>query len=117
MSGSPRAGPGHRHTSSFPAGRVLVSSSTFADGTPGTTRTLSFGGNPSLNTASTTSTLSYRNMLSWFSSDNKHRIKFTTELTEDAFWENLTSNELGTFTYNSLADVQNGTPESFTREN
>ena len=99
----------------IPAGRVLVAS-TFADGTPGTSRNLSFGGNPSLNSASTTSSFSYKNLLSWFSSDNKHRLKFTTEAYEDAFWQNFTSNELGTFTYNSLADVAAGTPATYTRQ-
>jgi hypothetical protein len=98
----------------LPAGFVLISS-TFADGMPGTTTSLRFGGNQGLNAASTTSSGSYYNMLSWFSGGNKSRIKFTTEATEDAFWQNASSNQLGTFRYNSLADIEDGTPAAFTR--
>ena len=58
-----------------PSGTVRVAS-TFADGTP-SVQTVSFGGNPFLNTSVTQVSGQFMNALSWFSENNKHRIKFT----------------------------------------
>ena len=97
----------------LPAGRVRVNS-TFADGTSGV-QLLSFGGNQFLNTTQRTTSLMATNTLSWFSSNNKHRLKLGTELRREASAQDQTTNRLGTFTYNSLADLQAGRPLSFTR--
>ena len=97
----------------LPAGRVRVNS-TFDDGTSGV-QTLVFGGNQNLATSITSSSASVQNALSWFSGNNKHRLKLTTELRRDGINQDQSTNQLGTFSYNSLADLQAGTPVSFTR--
>jgi hypothetical protein len=97
----------------LPSASVLVNS-TFADGTTGV-RNVSFGGNPFLSTNNTNLGLNATNALSWFSKNNKHRVKFTSELRQDAYRQDQTSNLLGSFYFNSLADVQANRPASFTR--
>jgi hypothetical protein len=97
----------------LPNGTVLVNS-TFADGSNGVNN-ISFGGNPTLNAAQTTTNLGFNNTLSWFSLDNKHRLKLTTELRRDGYSADQTQNMLGTFRFNSLEDLENGIPASFTR--
>src|SRR5205823_2503303 len=99
---------------SLPSGRVIVSS-VFDDGTNGL-QSLSFGGNQSLNTSQSTNSVGLMNQLSWFSSNNKHRLKLTTELRRDAYLSNQTTNLLGTFSYLSLADLAANQPSSFTRQ-
>ena len=88
--------------------------STFADGTNGL-KTIAFGGSPNLNTNSQTSTGQFTNLLSWFSENNKHRVKLSTEIRRDSYDQNQTTNALGTFTYNSLTDLANNTPATFSR--
>ncbi len=97
----------------LPGGRVRVNSS-FADGTTGVQQ-LSFGGNQFLNTTQSSTSLQAANTLSWFSGNNKHRLKLGTELRRDDAAQDQTINRLGTFTYNSLGDLQRGIPVSFTR--
>jgi hypothetical protein len=97
----------------LPNATVLVNS-TFADGTTGV-RNVSFGGNPFLSTSNTNVGLGATNALSWFSKNNKHRIKLTSELRNDAYNQDQTSNLLGSFYFNSLADVQAKRPASYTR--
>ena len=98
----------------LPSGTVRVNS-TFADGTP-SVQTAAFGGNPAMNTSMTTTTAQFMNALSWFSSNNKHKIKLTTELRRDQYAQDLTTNQLGSFSFNSLTDLENGRPASFTRQ-
>ncbi|HKO14845.1 MAG TPA: TonB-dependent receptor [Gemmatimonadaceae bacterium] len=98
----------------LPSGVVLVNSS-FADGSTGLERLL-FGGSANLNTTNRTSAASFLNALSWFSENNKHRLKLQTELRRDGFAQDQTTNQLGTFSFNSLADLQAGQPASFTRQ-
>ena len=97
----------------LPSASVLVNSA-FPDGTS-SVRTLGFGGNPSLSTRSTNIGLSASNQLSWFSKNNKHRIKFTSELRRDAYDQDQTSNLLGSFYYNSLTALSANQPASFSR--
>ncbi|HEY1952228.1 MAG TPA: TonB-dependent receptor [Gemmatimonadaceae bacterium] len=97
-----------------PSGTVRINS-TFADGTP-SIKLVSFGGSSSLNTSQTNTGTELTNQLSWFSSNNKHRIKFTTELRRDAFTLNQQFNTLGSFFYNSLADLEAQQPSSFSRQ-
>ena len=96
----------------LPSGSVLVSS-TLNDGTT-TARSLSFGGSTNAN-ASSRESASARNMLSWFSSNNKHRIKLITEVDVDRSNSDINQNLLGRFTYQSLSDLEAGKPSSFVR--
>ncbi|HEX9221359.1 MAG TPA: carboxypeptidase regulatory-like domain-containing protein, partial [Gemmatimonadaceae bacterium] len=88
----------------MPSGTVRISS-TFPDGSS-SIKTVSFGGSSNLNTNQTNTTTELTNQLSWFSASNKHRIKFTSELRRDAFTQNQQTNTLGSFTFNSLADLE-----------
>lgn len=99
---------------SLPGGRVRVSS-LFADGSSGV-QMLSFGGGQSLNSTQTTTGAAAMNQLSWFSTNNKHRLKLTSELRYEGISQDQTSNLLGTFTFNSLADLAADRPASFTRQ-
>ena len=98
----------------LPSGSVRVNSS-FADGTP-SVQTVGFGGNPNMNTSVTTTGAQFTNMLSWVSENNKHRIKFGTEFRRDQYAQDLTTNQLGTFNFNSLADLEAGKPATFIRQ-
>jgi hypothetical protein len=97
----------------MPNGSVLVNSS-FADGTSGV-RTLGFGGNGSMGTSSSTLNAEALNQLSWFSRNNKHRLKLSSELRRESYDQDQTTNALGTFSYNSLADLSANRPASYTR--
>jgi len=97
----------------LPGGRVRVNS-LFADGT-NSVQNLTFGGNQFLGTSSKTTSISALNTLSWFSANNKHRLKLTSELRRDDNAQDQTINRLGTYSYNSLAELQAGIPASFTR--
>src|SRR5581483_6531804 len=98
----------------LPNANVRVNS-TFLDGTP-SVQSVAFGGNPAMNTSISTTSGQAVNALSWFSENNKHRIKFTTELRRDQYAQDLTTNQLGTFNFNSLADLDAGRPASFSRQ-
>ena len=98
----------------LPNASVRVTS-IFDDGTSGV-QNLSFGGNPTMNVNMTTTTAQAMNTMSWFSENNKHRLKFTTELRHDEYSQDLSTNELGTFSFNSLSDLAAGAPASFTRQ-
>jgi hypothetical protein len=98
----------------LPAGRVRVSSE-FGDG--GTSvQTLSFGGNQNLASLQSSRDLQFLNQLSWFSRNDKHRLKFTTELRDEASSQSRSNNVLGTFLYNSLADLENSQAVSYSRQ-
>ena len=98
----------------LPNGSVLVNS-TFADGTSGV-RNIGFGGSSNLSTRSGNISLGGTNQLSWFSKDNKHRLKLATELRQDGYEQDQTTNALGTFFFNSLADLQANRPAFYTRQ-
>ena len=97
----------------LPAGRVRVTS-LFPEGGSGV-QSLTFGGNQGLSASSRSRTGSMQNTLSWFDDANKHRIKLTTEVQYTGSDQHPGSNLLGTFFYNSLADLEAGTPASFSR--
>ncbi len=97
----------------IPNASVLVNSS-FPDGTSSVGQ-VSFGGNPFIGTSGRNLGLNAGNQLSWFSRSNKHRIKFTSEIRQDAYERDQTTNALGTFYFNSLADVAANRPASYTR--
>ena len=98
----------------MPRGNVRVNS-TFDDGAS-SVQNLVFGGNQNLNTTQTSNSLGLLNQLSWFSTNNKHRLKLTTELRRDGSYLEQANNQLGTFSFNSLADLEARTPSSFTRQ-
>ncbi len=97
----------------LPGAQVLVTSD-FADGGSGVS-TLQFGGNSSYPSQLTNYQWEASNATSWFSDDNTHRIKLTEDLQLSRFLQNQNANSRGTFTYNSLADLEAGLPASFTR--
>ncbi|HEY7394049.1 MAG TPA: carboxypeptidase-like regulatory domain-containing protein, partial [Gemmatimonadaceae bacterium] len=97
----------------LPSGNVLVQSD-FANGVSGV-RSLAFGGTPTSGSA-TTNSVELTNQLSWFSEDNKHRIKVTTDLRRDAYAFDQANNTLGSFAFNSLAELEAGQAASFTRQ-
>ena len=72
----------------LPAGSVRVNSE-FDDGTS-SVRTLGFGGSPMASTSQSTLNVAFNNALSWFSMDNKHRFKLTTELRRDGYSQDQT---------------------------
>lgn len=98
----------------LPSGSVRVNSA-FAD-LPNSVQNLSFGGSPSMNTSQSTTSVQLRNQLGWFSENNKHSLKLTTEARRDDYSQDMSFNRLGTFSFNSLADLEAGRPASFTRQ-
>ena len=97
----------------LPAGRVRVSS-VFDDGGSGV-QTLAFGGNPGLGASSRNTTGTFQNTLSWFDTGNKHRVKLSTEVQYSGSTHDPSSNLLGSYFFNSLADLESGRPASFSR--
>ncbi len=97
----------------MPNGSVRVNSS-FADGTNGV-KNIGFGGNSNLATSTSSNAVNFTNLMSWFSENNKHRLKFSTELRRESYEADQSLNRLGTFTFNSLADLAAGQPTAFTR--
>jgi hypothetical protein len=97
----------------LPDGRVRVTSS-LLDGTSGVSM-LSIGGNSTLPRRQNSVSAQISNQLSWISLDNKHRFKFATDARYNRYEQDNTTNRLGTYTYNSLADFEAGIPASFTR--
>jgi hypothetical protein len=97
----------------LPAARVRVNSD-FGDGTAGVS-TLSFGGSPQLPSDQDSQSAQISNTISWISLDNKHRFKLAMDGRYNRFYQSNTQNSLGTYTYNSLQDFENGAATSFTR--
>jgi hypothetical protein len=97
---------------SMPSGRVRVTSD-LASGSG--VQNLTFGGNQGLSSSSRSFGGTFQNTLSWFDDANKHRIKLGTELQYSTSTTNPANNLLGTFSYNSLEDLENGVPASFSR--
>ncbi|MBW8769422.1 MAG: TonB-dependent receptor [Gemmatimonadetes bacterium] len=97
----------------LPNGSVLVNS-LFADGTSGV-RTLGIGGNGFLGTSSSNLVTEAINQLSWFSRNNKHRLKLSSELRRESYDQDQTTNANGTFTYLSLDDLAANRPASYSR--
>lgn len=97
----------------LPGGRVLVSS-VLPDGTTGVSN-LSFGGNGSLGSSSANQSYQLFNETSWFTDDSRHRFKLSGELRLSRYSQDQSSNQLGSFSYNSLAALEAGTPSSYSR--
>ncbi len=97
-----------------PSGTVRVNS-VLPDGSS-SVQNLAFAGSTNLNTAQSNSTMAGNNTLSWFSNDNRHRVKLTTEFRLESYWQDFTQNQNGSFSYNSLAELEAQVPASFTRQ-
>ena len=97
----------------LPSATVRVNSA-LPDGTNDVS-TIAFGGNTSSTVGSTSTTAQFLNQLSWFSENNKHRLKLSSELRRDWYSQDFTTNTRGSFTYSSLADLENNSPSLFSR--
>jgi hypothetical protein len=98
----------------LPDGSVLVSSD-FGDGTGGVSA-LRFGGNGSLDSDVRTWTWETTSELQLYPpSYSRHRVKLTGDSRFDGYDSEAVPNRLGSFTFNSLADLAANRPASFTR--
>ncbi len=97
----------------LPAGRVRISSP-LADGTQALS-VISFGGNPGFPQTGSSSLLEASDEVSYLSKDRTHRVRLGTLFDLNTFRQNVTSNRLGTFTYNSLSAFLSDTPDSYSR--
>ncbi|HEV7595708.1 MAG TPA: carboxypeptidase regulatory-like domain-containing protein [Gemmatimonadaceae bacterium] len=98
---------------SVPDGRVIVSS-ILGDGTNAIS-TLQFGGNPSLPQETKSSLLEISDEISRLTTAGGHRFKLGGLLNQQRTSIGFIPNRFGTFTFNSLADLEAGQPTQFTR--
>jgi hypothetical protein len=98
---------------SLPQGSVLVTSADIDGGT--NVQNLQFGSGSSLSRSSTTGSAQLTDNLSWFSNDSKHRLKLSADPRYEWYDQLEQANTRGTFTYNSLADLEAGRPAAFVR--
>jgi hypothetical protein len=96
-----------------PSGSVLIGSR-LSDGSTGV-KVVHFGGSPDLSSSFASRSLGVSNQLSWFSEQSFHRLKLTTELRREFYNLDQHSNQLGSFTFNSLAELANRQPSAFSR--
>jgi hypothetical protein len=117
--GDVRSGVTLQHNSSnpylqLPDGRVLVTSA-LDDGTTGVTP-LAFGGNSSMHADTRQMTWESLGELQLFpASFARHRVKVSADSRLDTYTQDLVGNQLGAFSFNSLADLAANAPASFTR--
>lgn len=97
----------------LPAGRVRINSSE-VDSTSGIF-VLQFGGNPGLPQSGSTSLLELSNEASYLTKDRAHRIKLGGLLDLNRYNQTVTTNQYGTFTFNSLQDFVDNEPSGYTR--
>ncbi|MEO7082970.1 MAG: carboxypeptidase-like regulatory domain-containing protein [Gemmatimonadaceae bacterium] len=95
----------------YPTGNVRVGS-LLADGTT-SIKTLSFGGGAQPSDVSNQA-LQLSNQLQWFSNDNKHTIKIASSVSREHNTSDVAAS-LGAFSFNSLADLDAGSPAAYTR--
>jgi hypothetical protein len=104
-----------RHSDPFsamPAARVQVNSE-LSDARSITT--LAFGGNAGLPQRSDSRSLDVSDELSWLPGDGAHRIKLGALFSGSRFEQDVTTNRLGTYTFNSLEALEANEPSIFTR--
>ena len=97
----------------LPFGRVQVASD-LGDGETGIS-TLTFGGNTGLPQKGRTNAFEGTNETSWLSEGGAHRFKLGALFNLQSFERDVTTNRWGTYSFNSLADFENGTPATYTR--
>lgn len=96
-----------------PSGNVRINS--LLDDGSSAVRVLSFGGNAMLDLSSHSRNEEIANEIRWYAGNNRHSVKLTTNLRHETFSADQSANLLGTFNFNSLAELQAGIPSSFTR--
>ena len=74
-----------------------------------------FGGNAGLPTSSETKQIEFTDEASYFKGGSAHRFKLGVFGNITTFNNNSTTNQLGSWSYNSLADFDNNAPSQFTR--
>jgi hypothetical protein len=97
----------------LPTGSVLVSALAPDGGT--SLSNLQFGSATGLNSANHDGALDATNTISWFSKTSRHRLKLEVDARTEWYQQLESSNERGTFTYNSLEDLEAGRAASFVR--
>src|SRR5204863_333420 len=97
----------------LPAGRVQVASAARDSGQSVTN--LSFGGNTGFPQTSDNRALEITDEFSWLPGRTAHRIKFGLYVNATELQENQAVNQLGTFTFPSLAALAADSPATFTR--
>ena len=97
----------------IPGARVQVASA-LPDTTLGVT-TLTFGGNTGMPSSSHSSSFEGTDEMSWLPGSGMHRIKIGASLLTERTNSLLGNDLLGTYTYNSLANLQAGLPAQFQR--
>ncbi|MGV3707445.1 MAG: carboxypeptidase-like regulatory domain-containing protein [Gemmatimonas sp.] len=95
-----------------PGASVLLTSA--LDDSTISTRSLLSGGS-STESATRGITAGARNTLSWITSNNRHRVKLTSELNFLSSNQSQQQNSRGTFTYQNTADLLSNSPSAFTR--
>jgi hypothetical protein len=95
----------------YPTGNVRVASN-LPDGTT-SIKSLAFGGgSPASEVQNAAVQLS--NSMQWFSANNKHTLKLTTALSREHNTSDVVASQ-GSWSFNSLADLEAGNPASYTR--
>lgn len=97
----------------LPQGRVQVAS-TLQDSTVSLT-SLSFGGSTGMPSWSRDRSLEASDEVSWLPGAARHRLKLGAFVRVEQSRSEQSPNQLGTYTYNSLADLEADTPRSFSR--
>jgi len=99
---------------SLPDARVRVESD-FDDATAGVA-SLQFGGNGAPAGNSKQWTWENATDIQFYASNSpRHRVKLSGDVRLDGYSQQVTPNSLGTYFYNSLTDLANASPSSFTR--
>jgi hypothetical protein len=98
---------------SVPNGSVRVGVQ-YADGSDGLTA-LYFGGGTSGTDRSDETTWETSNEFSWLSADSRHRLKFGQSITYNWASSHNASNPFGAFAFQSLEDLANNHPASYSR--
>ena len=99
----------------LPSGRVLLASD-LSGGQPGVAvGTLVFGGNAGLPSGTRSTSLEVADELSFMPGTGVHRLKLGASAQATHSTTQPAANRLGTFTYNSLADLEADQPASFSR--
>lgn len=96
-----------------PRARIRVASE-LADGSTGIS-TLTVGGNTGMPSYSRTTTFQADNQISWLSGGGGHRLRLGGNILYSSAESESSSNQLGTYSFNSLADFERGTAASFRR--
>lgn len=96
-----------------PSGSVRINSQ-LSDGTSAV-RVLTFGGNPMLDLSSRTRNAELSNDINWYAGNNRHAVKLTSAVRHESFTTDQSANLYGSFSFNSLAELEQGRASSFSR--